>query len=97
MYVADAEANIIRDVELPPANHVRTLAGGDLFDFGDHDGFGDDVRLQHPLGLCEERRRKPCHLPARQERAILRVFGKRHAAIGCGAENVLPPSFETVT
>ncbi|HVF68794.1 MAG TPA: thioredoxin-like domain-containing protein [Pyrinomonadaceae bacterium] len=31
---------------------VRTLAGGDLFDFGDRDGEGDDVRLQHPLGLA---------------------------------------------
>jgi thiol-disulfide isomerase/thioredoxin/DNA-binding beta-propeller fold protein YncE len=31
---------------------VRTLAGGDLFEFGDRDGEGDDVRLQHPLGLA---------------------------------------------
>jgi hypothetical protein len=31
---------------------VQTLAGGDLFDFGDRDGEGDDVRLQHPLGLA---------------------------------------------
>jgi thiol-disulfide isomerase/thioredoxin len=31
---------------------VLTLAGGDLFEFGDHDGTGDDVRLQHPLGLA---------------------------------------------
>jgi hypothetical protein len=30
---------------------VTTLAGGDLFDFGDHDGAGDAVRLQHPLGV----------------------------------------------
>jgi thiol-disulfide isomerase/thioredoxin len=34
------------------ADEVRTLAGGDLFDFGDRDGEGDDVRLQHPLGLA---------------------------------------------
>jgi thiol-disulfide isomerase/thioredoxin/sugar lactone lactonase YvrE len=31
---------------------VRTLAGGDLFEFGDRDGRGDDVRLQHPLGVA---------------------------------------------
>lgn len=31
---------------------VETLVGGDLFDFGDRDGAGDDVRLQHPLGLA---------------------------------------------
>jgi DNA-binding beta-propeller fold protein YncE len=35
-----------------PADEVQTLAGGDLFDFGDRDGAGDDVRLQHPLGLA---------------------------------------------
>ena len=52
MYVADAESNIIRAIELPPANRVRTLAGGDLFEFGDVDGRGDAVRLQHPLGLA---------------------------------------------
>ncbi len=52
LYVADAEANIIRAVALPPDNLVRTLAGGDLFEFGDVDGAGDAVRLQHPLGLC---------------------------------------------
>jgi len=52
LYVADAEANIVRAVDLPPINTVRTVAGGDLFDFGDADGAGDDVRLQHPLGVC---------------------------------------------
>ena len=31
---------------------VRTLVGGDLFEFGDRDGVGDDVRLQHPLGVA---------------------------------------------
>jgi hypothetical protein len=30
---------------------VRTLVGGNLFDFGDQDGYGDEVRLQHPLGI----------------------------------------------
>jgi hypothetical protein len=34
------------------SGRVRTLVGGDLFDFGDEDGFGNDVRLQHPLGLA---------------------------------------------
>ena len=36
----------------PAVPQVRTLAGGDLFEFGDRDGAGDDVRLQHPLGVC---------------------------------------------
>jgi DNA-binding beta-propeller fold protein YncE/peroxiredoxin len=36
----------------PAGEEVETLAGGDLFDFGDRDGEGDHVRLQHPLGLA---------------------------------------------
>ena len=52
LYVADAESNTIREVMLPPVNTVRTLAGGDLFTFGDEDGAGDAVRLQHPLGVA---------------------------------------------
>lgn len=52
LYVSDAEANIIRAIELGPNGQVRTLVGGDLFDFGDVDGSGNDVRLQHPLGLA---------------------------------------------
>lgn len=52
LYVADAEANTVRAVKLPPINTVTTLAGGDLFAFGDTDGRGDDVRLQHPLGVA---------------------------------------------
>src|ERR1043165_1783420 len=50
LFVSDAEANIIRAIDLA-ASEVRTLVGGDLFDFGDSDGHGNDVRLQHPLGL----------------------------------------------
>ena len=52
LYVSDAEANIIRAVDLGSAGKVRTLVGGNLFDFGDEDGLGNDVRLQHPLGLA---------------------------------------------
>ncbi len=50
LYVADSEANIIRAID-PTAGAVQTLVGGDLFEFGDVDGSGDDVRLQHPLGI----------------------------------------------
>jgi DNA-binding beta-propeller fold protein YncE len=55
LYVADAEGNAIRSVVLPPVNSVTTLAGGDLFEFGDQDGTGDAVRLQHPLGVAVAR------------------------------------------
>ena len=50
LYVADSESNIIRAIDLAGGN-VKTLVGGDLFEFGDVDATGDKVRLQHPLGL----------------------------------------------
>jgi thiol-disulfide isomerase/thioredoxin len=50
LYVADSESNIIRAID-PVGGQVETLVGGDLFEFGDQDGSGDDVRLQHPLGV----------------------------------------------
>ena len=50
LYIADSESNIIRAIALDDGG-VLTIAGGDLFDFGDVDGAGDRVRLQHPLGV----------------------------------------------
>ncbi len=51
LYIADSESNIIRAIDTS-LGVVETLVGGDLFEFGDVDGAGDDVRLQHPLGLA---------------------------------------------
>jgi DNA-binding beta-propeller fold protein YncE len=52
LFVADSESSSIRAIDLPGfGDKVTTLAGGDLFDFGDKDGQGLNVRLQHPLGL----------------------------------------------
>jgi DNA-binding beta-propeller fold protein YncE len=50
LYIADSESNIIRAIAQDDGG-VKTIAGGDLFDFGDVDGTGDRVRLQHPLGV----------------------------------------------
>ena len=50
LYVADSEISSVRAIDLASAQ-VQTIAGGDLFDFGDIDGRGDQVRLQHPLGV----------------------------------------------
>jgi DNA-binding beta-propeller fold protein YncE len=50
LFVADSESNIIREIDFEKAS-VETLVGGDLWVFGDVDGEGDDVRLQHPLGV----------------------------------------------
>jgi DNA-binding beta-propeller fold protein YncE len=50
LFVADSESNIIRAIDLS-SRQVETVVGGNLFEFGDVDGRGDDVRLQHPLGI----------------------------------------------
>src|SRR5260370_2466397 len=52
LFVSDAEANIIRAIDLGPHGQVHTLAGGNLFDFGDKDLHVCSVRLQHPLDLA---------------------------------------------
>jgi thiol-disulfide isomerase/thioredoxin len=49
LYVADSEASAIRRIGLGPDGKLSTIVGTGLFDFGDKDGFGDNVRLQHPL------------------------------------------------
>ncbi|MEB2287150.1 MAG: redoxin domain-containing protein [Anaerolineae bacterium] len=51
LYFADPEASAIRTADLDPAGEVRTIVGTGLFDFGDMDGVGDAVRLQHALGV----------------------------------------------
>jgi len=57
MYVADSESSSIRSVNLGDASS-KAEAGGDpgfadnLFAFGDNDGKGSAVRLQHPLAVC---------------------------------------------
>lgn len=57
LFVADAETSSIRAVglgavELGKNPQVRTVCGsGMLFGWGDRDGSGEDVRLQHCLGL----------------------------------------------
>ena len=50
LYFADSEVSSIRYVDLDK-KEVKTIVGNDLFVFGDVDGQGDAVRLQHPLGV----------------------------------------------
>ncbi len=52
LYFADSEISSIRSADLDQAGYVDTIAGGDLFDFGDVDGVGDKARFQHPLGVA---------------------------------------------
>ncbi len=51
LYFADSEASAIRSADLSPGGRVDTIVGKGLFVFGDVDGSGDDVRLQHPQGI----------------------------------------------
>ena len=51
LFVADSEISSIRQVTLGDDVQVTTVAGGDLFQFGDVDGLGDLARFQHPLGV----------------------------------------------
>ncbi len=51
LYVADAEVSGVREVDLNPKGGVRTVAGMGLFEFGDKDGKGDEVRMQHVIGV----------------------------------------------
>ncbi|MBM4067017.1 MAG: hypothetical protein FJ266_15510, partial [Planctomycetes bacterium] len=50
LYFADSEVSAIRSVDMKE-NRVTTIVGQDLFVFGDVDGKGEEVRLQHPLGV----------------------------------------------
>lgn len=52
LIVADAEASAIRAISLGDDPKVFTLVGQGLFEFGDQDGIGEEVRLQHPVGLA---------------------------------------------
>jgi DNA-binding beta-propeller fold protein YncE len=51
LYVADSEVSAVRSIPLDGRSHVTTLVGVGLFDFGDVDGNGPTVRLQHALGI----------------------------------------------
>lgn len=53
LYFVDAESSAVRSADLDAAaGAVRTIVGTGLFDFGDTDGVGDAVRMQHQQGLA---------------------------------------------
>jgi thiol-disulfide isomerase/thioredoxin len=51
LYFADSESSSIRIADINPKGTVRTIVGLGLFEFGDVDGRGSAVELQHPLGV----------------------------------------------
>jgi DNA-binding beta-propeller fold protein YncE len=52
LYVADSEVSAVRSVPLRGNGDVESLVGEGLFQFGDVDGVGAKVRLQHALGVA---------------------------------------------
>jgi DNA-binding beta-propeller fold protein YncE len=54
LYVADSEISSVRAIDdLRSFPRARTVCGsGELFGFGDRDGVGAEVLLQHPIGIA---------------------------------------------
>jgi hypothetical protein len=52
VYFTDSESSAVREADRNIGGAVRTIVGTGLFDFGDVDGEGDAVRLQHPQGIA---------------------------------------------
>jgi hypothetical protein len=52
LYFADAESSAVRWADRERSGSVGTIVGTGLFDFGDADGSGDKVRMQHQQGLA---------------------------------------------
>jgi thiol-disulfide isomerase/thioredoxin len=52
LYFVDSETSSIRMAGADGRGNVETIVGVDLFVFGDKDGVGNEVRLQHPLGIA---------------------------------------------
>jgi hypothetical protein len=52
LFFVDAESSAVRWAHVDPSGRVGTILGTGLFDFGDKDGAGDDVRMQHQQGIA---------------------------------------------
>ncbi|MDP9202313.1 MAG: alkyl hydroperoxide reductase [Gemmatimonadota bacterium] len=51
LYFADSESSAIRWADVDTNGKVGTIVGTGLFDFGDVDGIGEQVRMQHQQGV----------------------------------------------
>ena len=52
LYFVDAETSAVRWSDIDPAGRVGTITGTGLFDFGNRDGAGDEVLMQHAQGIA---------------------------------------------
>ncbi len=55
LYFVDAESSAVRVADREQDGRVETITGTGLFDFGDIDGIGDAVRMQHQQGMARHR------------------------------------------
>jgi thiol-disulfide isomerase/thioredoxin len=51
LYIADSESSSIRAINLETRKVTTICGSGDLYLFGDKDGIGEEVRLQHCMGV----------------------------------------------
>lgn len=54
LYFTDSETSAVRWSDQDPHGRVETVIGTGLFDFGDRDGTGDEVLMQHQQGLASD-------------------------------------------
>lgn len=52
LFFADSETSSVRWADTGPRGDVGTIVGTGLFEFGNRDGIGTEVRLQHDLDLA---------------------------------------------
>ena len=52
LFIADSEASAVRRAGLDEGAELETIVGTGLFDFGDVDGSGEEVLLQHAEGVA---------------------------------------------
>jgi hypothetical protein len=101
VYVADSESSTIRCVSVKDGS-VKAVVGGaidplDLFAYGDTDGKGRDVRLQHPLGVAWSERDKLIYVADSYNHKIKVVdpATKRCTTLaGCGKCGLVDGPFE---
>ncbi|OXA50455.1 NHL repeat-containing protein 2 [Folsomia candida] len=60
IFIADSESSSIRSITTEGKGKVQAVVGGardptDLFSYGDIDGKGVSVKLQHPMGVCSHK------------------------------------------
>ncbi|XP_067995441.1 NHL repeat-containing protein 2 [Melanerpes formicivorus] len=105
LFVADSESSTVRTISLKDGA-VKHLVGGErdplnLFAFGDVDGAGINAKLQHPLGVAWDKKRKLLYVADSYNHKIKVVDPKmKNCATLAGtgeASNVIGSSFTQST